>query len=228
MYSNSDPSESVRGDQPLNRQKNGFGCDPAGQLGDKDGVIAARLRSDDQSIIDDLISAYQMRLRLYLLRVTGNPELTEDLLQEIWLRVFTRGAQFRGDAKFSTWLFTIARNLTIDRRFRFARSSSLEEMSEQRNGWQAELTCREPSPFEVSADNQHFGLILNALHTLRPEQQRVLELRFFHEMSLLEMASEIREPPSTVKARFYRALAVLRERVGTSRSDFSPTLQTVS
>jgi RNA polymerase sigma-70 factor, ECF subfamily len=195
---------------------------------EESNVIAARLRADDPSIIDELISAYQLRLRLYLRRLTGNTELTEDLLQETWFRVFTRGAQFRGDARFGTWLFAIARNLAVDRRFRSVWSKSFEEMCERGDGWQMELRCQKPSPFEISADSQHFRLISKALQTLRPEQQRVLELRFFHEMSLLEMAREIQEPLSTVKARFYRALAILRQRVGTPRSELSSTLQAVS
>jgi RNA polymerase sigma-70 factor, ECF subfamily len=201
---------------------------PDGQRMDESSVIAARLRAGDPTIIDELVSTYQLRLRLYLLRLTGNAALTEDLLQETWFRVFTRGAQFRGDARFGTWLFTIARNLAVDRRFRTVWSNSLEEMSERGDDWQIELCCQKPSPFEKSADSQHFRLVLRALQTLRPEQQRVLELRFFEEMSLLEMAREIREPLSTVKARFYRALAILRERVGAPQSELSPTLQAIS
>jgi RNA polymerase sigma-70 factor, ECF subfamily len=194
---------------------------------EESSVIAARLRAGDPSIIDELMSAHQLRLRLYLLRLTGNAELTEDLLQETWFRVFTRGAQFRGDARFGTWLFAIARNLAVDRRFRSVWIKSLEEMCERGDGWQMELRCQKPTPFERSADSQHFRLILKALQTLRPEQQRVLELRFFREMSLLEMASETREPLSTVKARFYRALALLRQRVGAPRTEMSSPFQTV-
>jgi RNA polymerase sigma-70 factor, ECF subfamily len=201
---------------------------PACQRMDESSVIAARLRAGDPSIIDELVSAYQLRLRLYLLRLTGNAELAEDLLQETWFRVFTRGAQYRGEARFGTWLFAIARNLAVDRRFRSVWSKSLEEMCERGDAWQLELPCQKPSPFDKSADSQHFELVLRALQTLRPEQQRVLELRFFQEMSLLEMAREIREPLSTVKARFYRALAILRHRLEAPKPGLSTTLQSVS
>jgi len=223
-----DSLQAVVGQEVRHPQTGGAEPAPAGQALEESNVIAARLRAGDSSIIDELISAYQLRLRLYLLRLTGNAELTDDLLQETWFRVFTRGTQFRGDAKFGTWLFAIARNLAVDRRFRSVWSKSFEEMCERGDGWQMELHCQKPSPFERSADSQHFRLILRALQTLQPEQQRVLELRFFKEMSLLEMAREIREPLSTVKARFYRALAVLRQRVGTPRSEMSSPLQTVS
>jgi len=223
-----DPSQCATDMEVRDPQAVGVMPNTVGEVMNDSSVIAARLRSGDPSIIDELISAYQLKLRIYLLRLTGNAELTEDLLQETWFRLFTRGAQYRGDARFGTWLFAIARNLAVDRRFRSVWSHSLEEMSERGDGWQMELRCQKPTPFEKSADSQHFRLILKALQTLRPEQQRVLELRFFKEMSLLEMASEIREPLSTVKARFYRALAILRRRLEAPRSELSPTLQSVS
>ena len=46
----------------------------------------------------------------------GNREMAEDLFQEVWMRVLTRGGQFNGKARFETWLFTIARNMVIDQR----------------------------------------------------------------------------------------------------------------
>jgi RNA polymerase sigma-70 factor (ECF subfamily) len=80
------------------------------------GVIAARLRADDSSIISELIHRYQERLRRYLIGLTEDREFAEDILQEIWMRVVTRGSQFKGDSQFSTWLFAVARNLVRDQR----------------------------------------------------------------------------------------------------------------
>ena len=60
-------------------------------------------------MLDRLIELYQHRLLRYLLYLTGNRELAQDLFQETWMRVLERGAQYNGQSKFDTWLFAIAR-----------------------------------------------------------------------------------------------------------------------
>jgi len=92
-------------------------------------AISAGLKRQDAGLLDELIVCYQHRLMRYLLYLTGNREMAEDLFQEVWMRVLVRGAQFNGKARFGTWLFTIARNLMIDQR-RKRTMASLDEMFE--------------------------------------------------------------------------------------------------
>ena len=89
------------------------------------------LSAQDAGLLDELIVRYQHRLLRYLLYLTGNREMAEDLFQEVWMRVLMRGGQFNGKARFETWLFTIARNLVIDQR-RKRTMSSLDELFEAR------------------------------------------------------------------------------------------------
>jgi RNA polymerase sigma-70 factor, ECF subfamily len=92
-------------------------------------AIAAGLKRQAAGLIDELIVRYQHRLLRYLLYLTSNRELAEDLFQEVWMRVLVRGSQYNGQARFETWLFTIARNLLIDQR-RKRTMSSLDELFE--------------------------------------------------------------------------------------------------
>ena len=98
-----------------------------------------------------LIVRYQHRLLRYLLFLTGNREMAEDLFQEVWMRVLTRGTQFNGKARFETWLFTIARNLVIDHR-RKRTMSSLDELFETGNDddkpMSFEVADHQPTPFD--------------------------------------------------------------------------------
>src|SRR6201986_2496649 len=106
-------------------------------------AIADGLKRQEMGLLDDLILQYQHRLLRYLLFLTGNREMAEDLFQETWMRVLTRGAQYNGSARFDTWLFTIARNLVID--FRRKRTmASLEEMCENDG---------DDRPFEVASND---------------------------------------------------------------------------
>ena len=92
-------------------------------------AVAQGLKRQDAGLLDELIVRYQHRLLRYLLYLTSNREMAEDLFQEVWMRVLVRGGQFNGQARFDTWLFTIARNLVIDQR-RKRTMSSLDELFE--------------------------------------------------------------------------------------------------
>src|SRR6201992_3991107 len=93
-------------------------------------AVAEGLKRQENGLLDELIVRYQHRLLRYLLFLTGNREMAEDLFQDVWMRVLTRGGQFNGKARFETWLFTIARNLVIDQR-RKRTMSSLDELFER-------------------------------------------------------------------------------------------------
>lgn len=176
-------------------------------------LVADGLKRHDPALLDDLIVQYQHRLLRYLLYLTGNRELAEDLFQETWMRVLVRGSQFNGNSRFDTWLFTIARNLVIDVRRR-RQMSSLEELCENNDDDRPfEVPSQEKTPFDHLATLEHGELVAEALLQLEPLHREVLVLRFHEEMSLEEIARVTRAPLSTVKSRLYRGLAALRPRV---------------
>src|ERR1700687_5092023 len=118
-------------------------------------AVSEGLKRQDAGLLDTLIVRYQHRLLRYLLYLTGNREMAEDLFQEVWMRVLTRGSQFNGKARFETWLFTIARNLVIDQR-RKRTMSSLDELFEAGNEDDRPMTFEvaddEPTPFDRFAN----------------------------------------------------------------------------
>jgi RNA polymerase sigma-70 factor (ECF subfamily) len=176
-------------------------------------LIARGLRQHDAELLDRLIVQYQHRLLRYLLFLTGNRDLAEDLFQETWMRVLTRGGQYNGAARFDTWLFTIARNLMIDLR-RKRTMASLEEMCEI-NGEERpfEVPSDEPTPKDLYQSRENGQRVTAALLTLDPLHREVLVLRFHEELSLEEISQVTRAPLSTVKSRLYRGLAALKPRM---------------
>jgi RNA polymerase sigma-70 factor (ECF subfamily) len=186
----------------------------AGELQQQENLAIARgLKRGDGAVLDGLIVAYQHRLMRYLLYLTGNRELSEDLFQETWMRVLERGAQYNGRARFDTWLFTIARNLLTDLR----RKRVLASLDSMREGGEDErpfeVASSEPTPLEICQLRQHSERVAEALLALDALQREVLVLRFHEEMSLEEIAQVTRAPLSTVKSRLYRGLDALRPRV---------------
>jgi RNA polymerase sigma-70 factor, ECF subfamily len=185
--------------------------------------VAEGLKRHDAQLLDELIVTYQHRLLRYLLYLTGNREMAEDLFQETWMRVLVRGSQFNGNSRFDTWLFTIARNLVIDYRRRRS-MASLEEMCEANDEERPfEIASQEKTPFEHLATLENGELVTTALLTLDPLHREVLVLRFHEELSLEEIARMTRAPLSTVKSRLYRGLAALKPHVATTRSATTPS-----
>ena len=185
----------------------------ADQLRCENARVAEGLKRGDPQLLDELILQYQHRLLRYLLYLTGNRELAEDLFQETWMRVLMRGSQFNGNSRFDTWLFTIARNLVIDLRRRRS-MASLEEMCEAGDEERPfEVPSQEKTPFEHLATMESGQVVAEALLTLDPLHREVLVLRFHEEMSLEEIARMTRAPLSTVKSRLYRGLAALKPHV---------------
>src|SRR5271165_5059138 len=76
--------------------------------------IARGLRQHDIALLHALVEQYQYRLVRYLIYLLGRRDEVDDLVQETWLRVLERGRSYDGQSRFEPWLFTIARNLTID------------------------------------------------------------------------------------------------------------------
>jgi RNA polymerase sigma-70 factor, ECF subfamily len=196
------------------------------QVREENLAISAGLKRQDAGLLDGLIVLYQHRLMRYLLYLTGNREMAEDLFQEVWMRVLVRGAQFNGKARFSTWLFTIARNLVIDQR-RKRTVSSLDELFDRKGEddrpMSFEVSDSEPSPFDRSANQEDREKIAQALMELDTLYREVLVLRFQEELSLKEIAKVTKDPLSTVKSRLYRGLEAIKPLL--ERNHPSPAVQ---
>ena len=172
--------------------------------------IARGLRRRDPELLDRLIERYQHRLLRYLVFLTGNRELAEDIFQETWIRVMERGSQYNGKSKFDTWLFAIARHLVIDWS-RKKTATSLEALQEQYGSEHTfDVPSSDPSPFDAAIVRENRESVEAALGRLDSLHREVLVLRFHEELALEEIAAITGAPLSTVKSRLYRGLAALK------------------
>ncbi len=171
--------------------------------------IATRLKRRDSEQVEELIELYQHRLLRYLVFLTGNRDLAQDLFQETWLRVLERGGQYNGRARFDTWLFTIARNLRLDLARKRVVKSLDEPLAGESGEWAMEVPSDAPSPLDCFQSGENAARVNEALLQLNDLYREVLVLRFHEELSLDEISSVTGAPLSTVKSRLYRGMAAL-------------------
>ncbi len=145
----------------------------------------------------------------FLLRFLGDYRAAEDLLQETFLRVFTHRETYRPAATFKTWLFTIARNLLIDRgRLARTRPEALGDESLR------EVADPSPDPLAVLEGRSLEERLQAAVKRLPPFQREVVLLSRFAGLSHDEIAHVTGASPGAVRAALHRALRRLRDFLG--------------
>jgi RNA polymerase sigma-70 factor (ECF subfamily) len=180
--------------------------------------IARGLRQRDVALLHELVEQYQFRLVRYLIYLLGRRDFVDDLVQETWLRVLERGSSYNRHSRFEPWLFTIARNLTLDhlrKRRIFSLDSGLDSGLDSSDHPEQDreppsLVSSAPSPFELAARTEDAQRIAHTLEALEPIYREALVLRFQEDLSLQEMSTVMGVPLTTVSSRIYRGLATLR------------------
>jgi len=185
-----------------------------------DEQLLAAYRAGDVAAFEALLARYEKPIWSYLRRFVRHDEAAEDLLQEVFLRV-VRDAQdaaapgWKGQAKFSTWLYTIARNLCVDRSRRegIRRAASLDAASDDGDA-PVSLHDRIPGTVRaadaVLADRQAAQRIDRAIAALPDDQREVFLMREVMELPFAEIATVVGASEPTVKSRMRYALEKLR------------------
>jgi len=165
---------------------------------------------------DEVVRVYRPRILRFLLSSLTDRDAAESLTQECFLKAWSARQQFRGDSSLSTWLTRIAVNLMRDhlrsRSLRFwqkTRGTSLDVMDI--SDW---VPDGRSSPESAAVARDQVAGVWKAVGNLSAQQRTVFVLRFVEEMELDEIATTIGMNLSTVKSHLYRALAILRERMG--------------
>jgi RNA polymerase sigma-70 factor (ECF subfamily) len=176
-----------------------------------DEVLITRVASRDSSALEQLYDRYARIVYATALRMLGNAELAEDIVQETFWRVWRRSTSFAiGRGQVAGWIFGIAHNLCIDelRRQRSRPTTAQNEHEEQ-----AMLDQPDAQSDVVSAaiERERRRIILQALAQIPPEQREVLELAYFRGLSQSEIAQRLNSPIGTVKTRTRLALQKMRD-----------------
>jgi RNA polymerase sigma factor (sigma-70 family) len=169
-----------------------------------DNVLMRRVQAGETAQLAVLFERYHLALFRYLLQLSGNRALSEDLVQEVFFRVLKYAGSYDPSQAFAVWLYRTARNAYFD--------SLHKRRTEVPESEMAELPSLEPVPDELFTRKQDTMFLQEALRRLPEDKREVLVLSRFHDLRYEEIASILKCEIGTVKVRVYRALKELREK----------------
>lgn len=183
-------------------------------MDDEDVRLMLAFQGGQSGAFDALFRRWAAPLLRYLQRMVGDAASAEELVQESFLRVFKARDRYAPDARFSTWLFTIATNLALNelRRPRRRNPHRSTEAAEE-EGSMLPLESTEPRADDV-VDARRRGVVVERELAALPERQRAaLWLTAVEGLSYAEVAEALEATEKSVKALVHRARAALAERL---------------
>lgn len=179
-------------------------------------VCAARDRGDQRAYAD-LMQFYRTPIYMMLLKMTQSPTEADDLTIETFGKAFCSLHLYTPKHAFSTWLFSIASNKCIDyiRRHKM-QTVSLSDISARSDddSFEFSMPANDPTPEEELMTAQRAHMLRDLVAQLKPSYRRIVEMRYFEELSYEEIAQRLALPMGTVKVQLMRARALLASIVG--------------
>ncbi|GAB3791731.1 RNA polymerase sigma factor SigX [Virgibacillus kimchii] len=164
-----------------------------------------------KSIFNKIYDEFHQDLFQFIFYMVKDKHLTEDLLQEVYIKVLKSYKNFKGDSSLKTWLFSIARHVTIDhfRAQERKRKRILEFFDWNEKGQHIEDD--KPLPDEITVQSDEMKQIYKHLDKCTPDQKSVLILRYMQSFSIKETAEVLNFSTSKVKTTQHRGLKTLKK-----------------
>jgi RNA polymerase sigma-70 factor (ECF subfamily) len=190
----------------------------AGPLGAiREALLLRRLRARDERAFEEMVLLYRDRVFGLVVRMVGNREEAEDLAQEVFITVLKSIDTFRGESKFSTWLYRIAANHTKNRmkylqRRAYKATSEYDESTERAvQRGEGPGSQRAQNPESAMAGAQIDRVVQGAIAELDEDHRALVVLRDMEELSYEEIVAITGLNEGTVKSRLHRARTALKE-----------------
>jgi RNA polymerase sigma-70 factor (ECF subfamily) len=161
-----------------------------------------------------LYGRYDRQIFNFILRYTGSREIAQELIQETFTRLWSAAHTFdqkRGN--FKGWLYTIALNITrneMSKKEYTYHFLDVDEVSEKQHDHQDE---KHENPHTVMEKNELRDSIATALGTLKPHLREIIIMKNYQHLTFREIAEAVNTPEGTLKARYHRAVALLKEQL---------------
>jgi RNA polymerase sigma-70 factor, ECF subfamily len=171
-----------------------------------DETLITRIAGGDELAMRTLFARHQVRLYRFLVRIVRDETLAEDLLSDVFLDVWRQAAQFEARAAVSTWLLAIGRYKAL---------SALRRRTDVELNDEMASTIADPADDpEILLQKRDRGEVLRqCVAALSPAQAQIIDLVYYHEKSVSDVAEIVGIPEATVKTRMFYARRKLAELV---------------
>jgi RNA polymerase sigma-70 factor (ECF subfamily) len=185
-----------------------------------DELLMTRYQRGDLGAFTVLVERHKTPLYNFVLRQIKAPPAAQDLTQEVFLRIIESASSFKHEAKFTTWAYTIARNLCIDhlRKASYRRHPSLDQEGVGGETGDGPTLGEQVADFHPRASTERAAIsneiqvkVVAAVEALPNEQREVFLLRHVANLAFQEIAEITETPENTVKSRMRYALERLQE-----------------
>ena len=178
-----------------------------------DEALIRRIKDGDADAFEEIVKTYEKPVYNLALRYSGNPDDAFDISQDIFLRVYRSIDTFRGQSKFSTWLYQIATNICIDHCRKTSRKKEISMFVSDDDGEETELEFAdtEYSPEQIVEKKELRDEIGRCINKLADEHRVILILRDIEGISYQEIGAILNMEQGTVKSRLFRAREKLRK-----------------
>ena len=186
---------------------------PPSASSEEDRALVTRALGGDEGAYAKLVGKYREALERHVRKMVRNTAIVEDLVQEAFVKAFRALPSYAPEYAFSTWLYRITTNHTIDHiRRKKLKTISIDKPVQTRDGeMQMDLPDTTYRPDKHLVTDQRNEIIAAAIAELPPKYHRVIVMRHQQEKSYEEIAVELDLPLGTVKAHIFRARALLNK-----------------
>lgn len=175
-----------------------------------DLVLVEKALNGDEKAYAALLEKYYDSIFFLLLKKTRNENDAEDLTMETFAKAFNSLSQYKPVYAFSTWLFRIAINNSIDFvRKKQSRPQTLDPLTDNQDSDIHAIESTSLSPEEAMIKDQKASVVQKLVTSLKPRYARLIDLRYYKEYTYMEISKEMNLPIGTVKAQLYRARELL-------------------
>lgn len=185
-------------------------------LADPDVTSMLEFQKGDKASFEKLMAKYYPRILNFIYRFVGNREMAEDLTQEVFIRVYHSAASYQPQSKFQTWVYTIAKNISLNelRRHKGKFVSLDEPQTGEEEGLPRQLEdTKTLDPSQEILQQEKLGMIKAAIQSLPENQRMAVILRRYDDFSYEEIAYTMNLSLEAVKSLLNRAKENLKNKL---------------
>ena len=175
-----------------------------------DPELVVKALTGDQDAFRTLTERHSLSVFQLAYRITGNEEDAEDVVQETFLRAFRNLKRYESRSLFSTWIYRIASNYSIDLIRSRKRYVDRPVTTPERGDWLNEITCPSPTAERMAISGEIRASIGRAMEELTAQERTAFILRHYHELSIDEIGKNLGLGENATKHSIFRAVRKLR------------------